>query len=105
MAILGASGYTGAELMRLIAGHPNLEVHVLTADKSAGQEFKTNFPQFSHLKGLPKLSRWEDTRKEIAACDGVFCCLPHGTTQEIISILAAESEAKVVQNFCHRRFN
>lgn len=96
VAILGASGYTGAELMRLLAQHPFVQVNVLTADRSAGLSFSTIFPQFSYTKKLPMLTKWEDSRKEIEACDIVFCCLPHGTTQEIISILATESAAKII---------
>ena len=91
VAILGASGYTGAELMRLLHNHPEVNVQVLTADRSAGQEFKTIYPQFSYKSNLPKLTKWEDSKNEITKCDVAFCCLPHGTTQEIISTLANEA--------------
>ena len=96
VAILGASGYTGAELMRLLGGHTGVEVSVLTADRSAGQEFRSIYPQFSGIKGLPKLTRWEDSKALIESCDMAFCCLPHGTTQEIISALAASPTLKIV---------
>ena len=88
VAILGASGYTGAELMRLLTNHPSIEVKVLTADRSAGMDFGKIYPQFAYRKDLPKLTKWEDSESEIAACDVAFCCLPHGTTQEIIGKLA-----------------
>ena len=93
VAILGASGYTGAELMRLLTTHPHVSVDVLTStERNAGKEFKSIFPQYSYCKDLPKLSLWEDARKEIEDCDVAFCCLPHGTTQEIINELASNSK-------------
>lgn len=99
IAILGASGYTGAELMRLLQNHPNAKVEVLSAtDRNAGQDFKTLYPQFSYVKNLPKLTKWEESHKDIEACDVAFCCLPHGTTQEIISKLA-ESPVKVLSTY------
>jgi len=96
VAILGASGYTGAELMRLLNAHPGVTVDVLTADRSAGMEFKKIYPQFAYRSDLPTLTKWEDSRKEIEACDVAFCCLPHGTTQEIIAELAGSSQTKIV---------
>ena len=92
VAILGASGYTGAELMRLLSGHPEVKVEVLTAtERNAGQEFKTIYPQFAYRNDLPKLTLWEQSRKAIEECDVAFCCLPHGTTQEIIRDLHSSS--------------
>ena len=44
IAILGASGYTGAELVRLIAGHPNMEIAALSADRKAGMQMGEVFP-------------------------------------------------------------
>jgi len=82
--------------MRLLSSHNKVEVAVLTADRSAGQQFKTIYPQFSHVKNLPLLTKWEDSRAAIEACDVAFCCLPHGTTQEIISILAKSSPVKII---------
>ena len=98
IAVLGASGYTGAELMRLLTVHPRVDVSVLTStERNAGKELKTIYPQFSHLKDLPKLSLWEDTKKEIEDCDIAFCCLPHGTTQEIISELCGSDKNSKVR--------
>jgi len=96
IAILGASGYTGAELMRLLLNHPETKIDVLSAtDRNAGQEFKAIYPQFSYVKNLPKLTKWEESQKQIEECDVAFCCLPHGTTQEIISKLS-KSPVKIV---------
>lgn len=96
VAILGASGYTGAELTRLILNHPDLKIEVLTGDRNAGIPFKQVFPQFSYVKNLPLVTKWEDSQKDIENCDVAFCCLPHGTTQEIISQLASRSSVKIV---------
>ena len=96
VAILGASGYTGAELMRLLTNHPGVSIEVLTADRSAGQTFKSIYPQFSYRDDLPMLTKWEDSQKAIEDCDIAFCCLPHGTTQEIIATLAKSKKVKIV---------
>lgn len=50
VAILGASGYTGAELVRLLLGHDNVEISVLTGNTQAGQEFSAVYPQFHYAK-------------------------------------------------------
>ena len=84
IGILGASGYTGAELVRLLARHPQVEIRLLTADRQAGKPLAEVFPQFGHLK-LPTLVKIEDA--DWSGIDLVFCCLPHGTTQEVIAKL------------------
>ncbi|RYY69194.1 hypothetical protein EON63_23955 [archaeon] len=91
VSILGASGYTGAELTRILLNHPGVKIQVLTGDRSAGMPFRQIFPQFSHVKDLPILTKWENAQKEIEKCDVTFCCLPHGTTQEIIKVLATNA--------------
>ena len=86
VAILGASGYTGAELVRMLAGHPRFRMTRLTADRKAGQEMAAVFPQFAALD-LPRLTSIDQV--DFAAVDAVFCALPHGTTQEVIAALPA----------------
>lgn len=81
IAILGASGYTGAELVRLIATHPNMEIAALSADRKAGMEMGTVFPHLRHL-GLPKLVTIEEI--DFAGIDLCFCALPHATSQAVI---------------------
>lgn len=83
-AILGASGYTGAELVRLLARHPRVAITAITADRQAGKSFGAVFPHLAHL-GLPDLVKIEDA--DWAQADVVFCALPHGTTQEVIAAL------------------
>ncbi|MCB1575662.1 MAG: hypothetical protein KDI80_16940, partial [Xanthomonadales bacterium] len=59
VGILGASGYTGAELLRLLNDHPTAAARWLTADRNAGQPVGSLFPHLAHL-GLPDLQRLED---------------------------------------------
>ncbi|WP_119458344.1 N-acetyl-gamma-glutamyl-phosphate reductase [Rhodospirillaceae bacterium SYSU D60014] len=82
IGILGASGYTGAELVRLLTRHPESEIRLLTADRQAGRPLAEVFPHLGGL-GLPDLVKVEDA--DWSGLDLVFCCLPHGTTQEIIA--------------------
>ncbi|GAA0574670.1 N-acetyl-gamma-glutamyl-phosphate reductase [Caenispirillum bisanense] len=86
VAILGASGYTGAELVRILALHPHVEMTVLTADRRAGKPFADVFP---HLAGvaLPDLVAIDQV--DWTGVDFVFCALPHGTTQDVIAGLPA----------------
>ena len=77
IAILGASGYTGAELVRLITTHPTMEIAALSADRKAGQDMAEVFPHLRHLK-LPKLTTIEEI--DFSAIDLAFCALPHGLT-------------------------
>ena len=84
IAILGASGYTGAELVRLIATHPHMEIAALSADRKAGMEMAEVFPFLRHLN-LPKLVKIEAI--DFSKIDLCFCALPHGTTQAVIASL------------------
>lgn len=84
IAILGASGYTGAELVRLIATHPQMRITALSADRKAGQAMGTVFPHLRHLD-LPQLVKIDEI--DFAAVDLVFCALPHATSQAVIATL------------------
>ncbi|WP_296417522.1 N-acetyl-gamma-glutamyl-phosphate reductase [Pseudooctadecabacter sp.] len=84
IAILGASGYTGAELVRLIAGHPSMEVAALSGNSKAGMAMAQVFPHLRHLD-LPVLTTIEDM--DFTGIDLAFCALPHKTSQEVIAKL------------------
>ncbi|MEQ8897496.1 MAG: N-acetyl-gamma-glutamyl-phosphate reductase [Roseovarius sp.] len=84
IAILGASGYTGAELVRLIATHPGMEIAALAANSKAGQSMAQVFPHLRHLN-LPDLVTIDEI--DFAGIDLCFCALPHKTSQEVISAL------------------
>lgn len=83
-AVLGASGYTGADTIRLAALHPALQLTTLIAKGHAGQSLAQVFPHLAGLE-LPKLVapdevNWDDV-------DVVFCGLPHGTAHAEIAKL------------------
>jgi N-acetyl-gamma-glutamyl-phosphate reductase len=86
IAVLGASGYTGSELVRLLLRHPRADIALLTADRRAGKEMRDVFPQFASF-ALPKLTSIESVNWSTAGLDLVFCALPHGTTQTVIKAL------------------
>ncbi len=82
VAILGASGYVGAELLRLALDHPRLEIAALGVKHNVGRAPSDMYPRFRGRK-LPDFV-------DVAEIDGsgcalVFCCLPHGTTQETVA--------------------
>ena len=88
VAVLGASGYTGADLVRLAVRHPHIEIVALTANAHAGKPMRQVFPHLSHVD-LPDLvkvdeANWGDV-------DAIFCGLPHGTTQDITKSLMWDS--------------
>ncbi|MBF9042058.1 N-acetyl-gamma-glutamyl-phosphate reductase [Rhodobacterales bacterium HKCCE4037] len=91
IAILGASGYTGAELCRLIVGHPDMRLVALTGDRKAGQTMASVYP-FLRAANLPDLERIEDV--DFSGVDLAFCALPHATSQSVIKDLP--SDLKVV---------
>ncbi len=77
VGVLGASGYTGAELVRLLSRHPHARLRFLTADRRAGLAMGD---VFAHLGGLdlPNLVKMDDA--PLSDVDVIFCALPHGTT-------------------------
>jgi N-acetyl-gamma-glutamyl-phosphate reductase len=96
VGVLGASGYTGAELLRLLLRHPAVEIALLTAERRAGQQMRQVFPQFSPY-ALPKLLAIDAVDWKAQALDLAFCALPHATTQTVIKdLLAAAPSTKVV---------
>ena len=81
IAILGASGYTGAELVRLIATHPSFEIVALSADRKAGLDMADVFPHLRHLD-LPKLRKIDEI--DFTHVDLAFAALPHGLSQALV---------------------
>ncbi len=96
VGVLGASGYTGAELVRLLICHPRAEIVLLTADRRAGQAMAAVFPQFSPFS-LPTLVSIDSIDWKQARLDLAFCALPHATTQKVIKhLLGKAPKTKVV---------
>jgi len=81
IAIIGASGYTGAELIRILMQHPYVKIVALTGDSQAGKDIGEVYPHL-RFKGLPALVKQEQV--DFSKIDLAFCCLPHGTSQAII---------------------
>ncbi|MBD0864635.1 MAG: N-acetyl-gamma-glutamyl-phosphate reductase [Rhodobacteraceae bacterium] len=81
IAILGASGYTGAETIRLLAGHSAMRIAALSAERKAGMDMAQVFPHLRHLD-LPNLQKIEEIN--FSTVDLVFCALPHETSQAVI---------------------
>src|SRR3954470_9204892 len=80
IALVGATGYTGAELWRLLATHPHVEVTVAVARKEVGKPVSELFP---HLAGRADLVLEPFDAAEIARrADVAFLALPHGTAAE-----------------------
>lgn len=87
IGVIGASGYTGADLIRLAAAHPNIEIGALAAGSHAGQPLAEVFPHLGRIDA-PVLTRAEET--DWRGCDAVFSGLPHGAAQDIIKALPCD---------------
>jgi N-acetyl-gamma-glutamyl-phosphate reductase len=92
IGVLGASGYTGSELVRLLLNHPRVEITLLTADRKAGQNMRNVFGQFAPFN-LPQLVAIDGIDWKTAGLDLIFCALPHATTQKVIKALLADVPA------------
>lgn len=84
VAILGASGYTGAELVRILVRHPRVEIVLLTADRRAGQGLGEVFPHLGGL-GLPGMLSLDQVEWSGLDIGAAFCALPHGTSQAVVA--------------------
>jgi len=86
-AIVGATGYTGAELLRLLVVHPEVEIQCITSRAEAGVSVSTIYP---NLRGFCDLAFVEPEVKTLTACDVVFFATPHGVAQAMVDdILSA----------------
>jgi N-acetyl-gamma-glutamyl-phosphate reductase len=88
VAVAGASGYAGGELLRLLLGHPAVEIGALTAGGNAGSSLGALQP---HLTPLADRVLLDTTAKNLAAHDVVFVALPHGQSGPLASTLPAET--------------
>lgn len=84
VAVAGASGYAGGELLRLLSSHPQFEVNVVTAHQNAGQPLSAVHP---HLVELGGLVLKETTAEVLSSVDVVFLALPHGKSGELAAKL------------------
>lgn len=88
VAVAGASGYAGGELLRLLAGHPGFEVRTVTANSNAGARLVEVQP---HLRSLAHLTLVETTPETLSGHDVVFLALPHGKSGELTSHLPSDT--------------
>ena len=88
VAVAGASGYAGGELLRLLAGHPEFEVRTVTAHSNAGQRLIDVQPS---LRFLAHLTLVDTTPENLSGHDVVFVALPHGKSGELTAHLPAET--------------
>lgn len=81
-SIIGASGYAGEELIRLLHGHPNVEIAHLTSERHTGERIST---LYSHLLNIynKELESMEDVRRIAEGSDVLFIALPHGHAMKI----------------------
>ncbi|GAA1544512.1 N-acetyl-gamma-glutamyl-phosphate reductase [Microbacterium ginsengiterrae] len=84
VAVSGASGYAGGEILRLLAGHPDIEIRTVTAHSNAGQPLIQHQP---HLRSLAHLTLQDTTPEVLAGHDIVFLALPHGQSGQYTDAL------------------
>ena len=89
VSIIGGSGYTGAELIRLISKHSYFQLNQVVANRNAGKKIQDIFPHLRHLK-LPDFISFE--QMDFDNVDLIFCALPHSTSQEIIVKIPKEKK-------------
>ncbi len=84
VAVAGASGYAGGEILRILAEHPEFEVRTVTAHSNSGQRLIDVQP---HLRSLAGLTLVDTTPENLAGHDVVFLALPHGKSGEVTANL------------------
>jgi N-acetyl-gamma-glutamyl-phosphate reductase len=80
--VVGGSGYAGAELLRLLAGHPEIEVVHVTADSNAGTAVGELYPGLMPAYGQMRFAPVDAA--DLTGLDLVFCALPHGASQALL---------------------
>jgi N-acetyl-gamma-glutamyl-phosphate reductase len=86
VAVVGATGYTGGELLRLLAGHPAVRLTVVTSEQSAGKPVADSFPSLARVIDLPLVAF--DAEKVAEKADVAFVALPSGAAMEAAAALS-----------------
>lgn len=84
VGIIGATGYTGQELVRLLSHHRQVEIDTLVSRSYAGQPFSSVFPAFRSVVDL-KCSSDEEIPAAVERCDVLFMALPHGLAAKLVT--------------------
>ncbi|MEO5656885.1 MAG: N-acetyl-gamma-glutamyl-phosphate reductase [Nitrospiria bacterium] len=87
VAVVGATGYTGGELLRLLSGHPGFSITAVTSEQSAGKALAESFPSLARIIDLPLVAF--DAEKIAERSDAVFVALPAGTAMQAVAALSA----------------
>ena len=90
VAVVGGSGYTGAELLRLLVGHPEMDVVAVTADSNAGKAVADVYPSLAPAYGDLQYQAY--AAGSLAGVDLVFFALPHGESQRLVPEIAGSVE-------------
>ena len=102
VGIVGANGYTGFELMRLLAAHPEAEVVTASSRSMAGQKVRSLYPSLAGKYGDTEYAEIDLDRA--AQCDVVFACLPHGRSADICGKLV-DAGARVIDLSADYRYD
>ena len=89
IGVVGASGYAGGELLRLLAFHPHFKVTAITAHSNAGEQITSIHPQLQSYAGQ-KFSAF--AAGDFVQCDLIFLALPHGESSKVIAQLPTTSK-------------
>ncbi len=81
--VIGATGYAGSELVRLLMGHPEVELHGLTSQRYIGKHFYEVYANFREIQ--ESICQEEDIEKMAEECDVVFIALPHGVAAKKVT--------------------
>ena len=96
VAVVGASGYAGEELVRLLLGHPQAELVAITSRQFAGKSLADVFPRFAHQGKAKELKFTDPEPKRLAgAAEIIFLALPHGLAAQFAKTLV-RTEARVL---------
>ncbi len=101
IGIIGASGYTGGELIRILANHPEAEIAAITSRTHAGKKLEEVFPSFAGWDG--PVFHGSDSSEAVAGCDLVFLAVPHGVAMNLAPDLLAKGQ-KVIDLGADFRF-
>jgi N-acetyl-gamma-glutamyl-phosphate reductase len=92
VGVVGANGYAGGELLRLLSRHPGVEIRCIAARSAAGQAVETVWPSLRGILDVPMVAPEPEV---LAGCDVVFFATPHGVAQSLAPMLL-ERDVRVI---------